>query len=245
MQEVLDSALPLVDFKIEYFRRQGSLETPQGKADAARAILDTLSRIDDAITAQMAVKDAAEKLGVDEKVLGNELRRMMQKSSGRARAVREEEKKPTGVFERLLLDLFRILVLYPDYRSEIFEYFRSSDLGDHRLRPVFEKLEAAHIEGNPITEADIYDRFAEQDHLARYIGAVLNKRTVDDELAVRNIIDHAPKELRIHAIEQEMQALKKRDPNVEDLKARSRGQELRRELFELKKSRAHIENPEQ
>ncbi|MCB2211761.1 DNA primase [bacterium] len=244
MTTTLEAAMPLVDFKIDYFRRQGALDTPQGKAEAARAILDTLTRIDDEITRQMAMKDAAIKLGVEERVLARELQRTSNRSSGRARAVREEEKKPLSGDEKLLRDMLRVLVHHPDRRSEVFAFFRSADLGDHRLRPVFEALEAAHIEGHPITEADLYDRFAEQDHLIKFIGSILNKTAPDEGDFVGRIIEDAPAVFRMREIERELAELRQRGQQGtstdDDLRRR---QQLRMELVELKKKRAQIEKP--
>jgi DNA primase len=244
MEKTLDSAMPLVDFKIEYFRRQGALETPQGRAEAARAILDTLTKIDDEITRQMAMKDAAIKLGVEERVLARELQSARRKSSGKARSIREEEKKPVSGDEKLLRDMLRVIVHHPNRASEVFSFFRSTELGDHRLRPVFEMLEAAHIEGQKVTEADLYDRFAEQDHLVKMIGAVLNKTAPDEDEFVESIIQHAPDVFRMREIETELDELRQRglagDSNDEDLRRR---QELRLELVDLKKKRAQIEKP--
>jgi len=244
MEQTLESAMPLVDFKIDYFRRQGALETPQGRAEAARAILDTLSRIDDEIIRQMAMKDAAIKLGVEERVLARELQSSRNKASGKARSVREEERKPVSGDEKLLRDMLRVIVHHPKRASEVFGFFRSAELGEHRLRPVFELLEAAHIEGHEVNEADLYDRFAEQDHLVKFIGSILNKTAPDEGEFVESIIQNAPDVFRMRAIEAELEELKHARQNGEDGDENLRSRQvLRMELVELKKKRAQIEKP--
>ncbi|MBS1261489.1 MAG: DNA primase [Calditrichaeota bacterium] len=244
MQAALVGAMPLVDFKLDYFRRRGALETPQGRSEAARAIIDTLIRIEDEITRQLALHDAAEKLGVEEKLLARELAREKRKSSGRARAVREEEKAPATGDEKMLRDLLRVLVHHPERRGDVFSFLRSGELGDHRLRPVFETIEAAHIEGREIREADLYDRFAEQDHLVRLIGSTLNQAPPDDAEFVEAVLAGAPDVLRMRAIEHELaeirERLQKGESGPDDLRRR---QQLIGERQAIKNRRARLTGP--
>lgn len=77
-------AVSFVDFITDRFRDEGRLETPEGKTQVIRRIVDLVARMDDPIRREFYIHHVAEKYGIYETVLYRELEREL-KSRGRTR----------------------------------------------------------------------------------------------------------------------------------------------------------------
>lgn len=236
IEKVLEAAEPLVDFKIGFFRRKGGLDSPQKRSDATHALLETIIRIDDPITRQYALHDASEKLGVDERTLSSELQRMRGSSDRRGGGI-VQTNSPTSYYEEMLRNLLWVLVQHPERRSEVFAYFKASDLLDHPLMPAFQWIEGAHIDGVEVGEADLYDSLGNDPELTRRLGKILNRPDLDSSGYVDTIVREAPVVLRIHGIRQEITRIKEAQKSGTGTDLLKRMQELRAELDELEQQR--------
>jgi len=204
VRQVLGTAQPLVDFKINHFRRQGRLNTPQGKSEATRSLLETLRRIQDPITRQFALHEVSEKLVVDERMLGREL----EKSSRTSSSVRSTSSTgPSKQQDELIRSLLLVLIRNPEYQSTIFGTLHTSDLEEHPLRRVFELLEAAHIEGEAITETELFNQLQDRDTAAS-LSAMLNRHTTVDFDKAEEVARSASIKLKLMALERDLENLK-------------------------------------
>jgi DNA primase len=66
MQQCLKNAFSFVDFQLMQMRGNSGLSSPQEKADAARNLIATVSKISDLMERQITIKDVSEKLDVEE-----------------------------------------------------------------------------------------------------------------------------------------------------------------------------------
>ena len=82
---ILEAAVSFLDFKAEFFRSQGMLETPEGKTRAVRSLVETLARMSDEIKRTFYIKSIAERYDIYESVLYRELDRILGKEAARAR----------------------------------------------------------------------------------------------------------------------------------------------------------------
>jgi DNA primase len=234
MKEVLDQAESLVDFKINHFKRKGKLDTPQSLSEATHALLETIREIDDPITRQFALHDVAEKLGISERTLISELAKIRKSSTGRSTTTVNGNSEPASYYAEMLSNLLWVLVQRPEHRSEIFSFVSSSDIGDHPLRPAFQMIENAHIMGDNIAEADLYNTLGnERPDVVRQLGIILNRPDPDNEKYVKTIVEDAPVALRRVALKKEITSILDRSKmgQVEGLVQRL--QELKEELKNL------------
>ncbi len=207
LEKVLDSAQALVDFKIDHFRKLGRLATPQGKTEATRALIETLRRISDPITRQYMMHEAAEKLGVDERVLGLELHRLSA-SEGRGAAIQSSSPLKLSGFDQLLADLLWVLLHHPQYYEEVFTQFHPSDLGNHPLRPAFDRLEEVKIEQKQMTEADLYDALGDQSEMLLLLNQVVNRPEPDNPQYILEIVQKTPLYLKRMQLKKDIAEMK-------------------------------------
>ncbi len=208
VETVLNQAQPLIDFKVNYFFKRGMLDTPQGKAESARAIVETLRAIPDVIVREAYLHDAAEKLGVDEQLLGRELHRSQQKG-GRGRSINPETDQQTvsGV-EEGIRSLLWLVIRQPQRRAEVFSNIRAADFGEHPLRPVFEALEAAHVEGVKVQEADMYDALNGNASLVPILNEILNRDMQVEPDTADKIVEFAALYIERAALKKEQETLR-------------------------------------
>ena len=84
-RELLGQAVSFIDFKAAEYRKMGLFDTPEGKAKAVRAIVQSIGRISDELKRSFFIKDVAERYGLYESVLWKE----MEKSVGKERRAAE------------------------------------------------------------------------------------------------------------------------------------------------------------
>ncbi|MCB2206102.1 DNA primase [bacterium] len=139
----LDNAVSFVDFITDRFREEGKLETPEGKTQVIRRIVDLVARMDDPIRREFYVHHIAEKYGIYESVLYREL----------AKELRGKERKParelpTEVLppepegdadgaaipreEKTFCEL--LLQAPPELQSEVLQFIRIGHFRDARIR---------------------------------------------------------------------------------------------------------------
>ncbi len=228
MEAVLTKAQPIIDFKVNYFHRKGLLDTPRGKAEAARAIVETLQNIPEAIVREAYLHDAAEKLGIDEQLLGRELEKS-RRGGNRGRQVKQiADQQVVSGFEEGVRTLLWLLIRHPERRGEVFNHIRAADMGEHPLRPVFEVLEAAHVEGETINEADLYDSLNGNSGLVPILNDILNRDMDMDEQSTNQAVEFA-------ALHFERAALLKERETVRDQLRKSGSPELFQRDMEIVK----------
>ncbi len=236
IDRILKSAEPLIDFKVGFFRRKGQLDTPQGRSNATRSILETLRGIRNPITRQFVLFYVTEELGLDldEKMISHELEKL-RRTSGKSRQHETVlTTRPLSRHDKLLQDLIWVLVRYEEYSSEVFSYLHSVDLGDHPLRPLFEQLEAAHVEGKTIREAELYDALRDSPEHTIYLSEIFSRPDAEDPEIVATIVREAPIVLRQRTIKSEIEALKSAIKQGNGTEAnKKRLQELERERRNL------------
>ncbi|MBZ0265995.1 DNA primase [bacterium] len=173
--KVLAESKKLIDFKIDYFKQRGKLDSPQGKTEATRAVIETLRKIPDRITRQYAMHDASDKLGIDERLLWREYGEIERVARQKGRGEEVKHQRQLSRFDLFLKDLLWVLLRRPEHHSIIFNLIHSADLGEHPIRPVFALIEEAWILGEIVEEASLYDSMTASNELQQYINDVLSR----------------------------------------------------------------------
>jgi DNA primase len=152
-QEVISKAVTFVDFKANTLRREGKLDSPEGKAEAVRALVQTISKIKDPLKQSFFIKDVAEKYKLYESALITELEKFTRKVPERFLAVpgagkgkestakgateeKVQQEIPVEEKELLLVALEEPMQMIPF----IFSYIRPEEFSHPQAREVAEIL---------------------------------------------------------------------------------------------------------
>ncbi len=84
MRRVLEQSMTFIDFTLSRIRERTGIASSREKAEAARTLLSTVSKIRDPVERQLTVKDVAEKLDIQEDLLMRELPRPAQSPQQRS-----------------------------------------------------------------------------------------------------------------------------------------------------------------
>jgi DNA primase len=73
LNELLSKAVSFIDFKAGVFQREGKFNSPEGKAEVVRQLIQTIAKISDQLKRSFFIKDIATKYGLYESALLQEL----------------------------------------------------------------------------------------------------------------------------------------------------------------------------
>ncbi len=155
-QEILSKAVTFVDFKANAMRREGKLDSPEGKAEAVRALVQTIAKIKDPLRQTFFIKDVAEKYKLYESALLTELEKLTRKvperflagpRSAGAEASSAAQKKDAPAHQELqeipVEEKELLLVAFEDPMQMIpfiFSYIRADEFSHPQARAVAQLL---------------------------------------------------------------------------------------------------------
>lgn len=128
--EQLAQAKNMVDFHMDYRRKSGQYKNARQKADMVNDLLESLSKIKDPVERNILIHEMAEKVGVTEAVVMEQLRKHKSLST------KETTPAETNAFQGLINAEQGLL------------YFMISDLAKTRLPVIFEQVGAAQFHGD-------------------------------------------------------------------------------------------------
>ncbi len=86
------SSLSFIDFKLDFFKAQGKLDTPEDQADATRSVIDTVALMPDPVKREFYARDIARKLELSQSLIDRELERALARHA--QQAARPSIKRP-------------------------------------------------------------------------------------------------------------------------------------------------------
>jgi DNA primase len=174
----LAEAVSFVDFITARFRDEGKLDSPEGKTQVIRRIVNLVARMDDPIRREFYIHDVAEKYGIYESVLYRELEKEL-KSRGTRREARvpPEALKEIDPHPRETVDIPReekvfcelLLQAPPEMQSDVLHHIRIGYFHDRRIQKFL------HV----LFEQEEHEGHIETDALWRY---------VKDDVAMHNLL---------------------------------------------------------
>jgi DNA primase len=90
-EHLVNNAVSFLDFKARMFQLQGALETPEGQAEAVRAVVETLAKMKDELKRSFYIKQLAERYGLYESVLYRELEKLIGRERTREHFAKQRE----------------------------------------------------------------------------------------------------------------------------------------------------------
>lgn len=170
--QLVDRAVSFIDFKAKQLQRAGAFQTPDGKAEAVRSIVQSIAKIPDELKRNFYIKEVSAKYDIYESILYRELERWLGEGkrtsadAGRYEQRQNQQAIPgeapegprasntgsTGVraAERDILKL--LLENRPELIQFIFSHVTLSDFEDEQARKLAERI-LAHLDEAGTTEA--------------------------------------------------------------------------------------------
>jgi len=208
MQQILQNAPPLLDFKILTGATSAKIapaDPVAKRTDQLRSIAETLARVQDGLERQTLVHNMAERLQIDERILVEEVGRLRRgqyprAGLGRRNAARKNE-KPVALngenwsalssigrsyAERCRAaeeDLIRIMILHNDAVPFIFSFMRVDDFHDENMRGIagayHEFMEQEVLRLQP--DAEMLLQYFTEPRQAEFVSRTLHRHSVSTE----------------------------------------------------------------
>jgi len=178
-REEVEKAVNFLEYRVSSFRKEGAFDDPDKQVEAIREIVRILSFVNDELKRNMYIKSIAEKFKLREKLLENELLKLL---SGKKEnnSFRPEQRSPAGNHKgnektKLSENVFRLekelvkLLLEGNEKitGHIFDHVTPGDFRDERFTEIAEKVYEAFME-DVFTPSYIVEKI-EEDELKNYI----------------------------------------------------------------------------
>jgi len=234
MERSLDSSLSFVDFKIKTFKEGGWFSSASRQAEAIKSIMETVSKIQDEVTRNLTIREVAEKLSVDERML----HRAMAKMTGRGEAEELTMGQPLlSQREAAERELVRLLIKEEELRGFIFQHLEIKDIKNKTYRGIMELIYRGFEEGKDADPAELMD-LAEDVESASFVSRVLLEEEEIEEDQKRKLAEDCLVVIMGSAIKEEVARVRK------EIKMRERQgmdvSELVRKYQQLEQKRMEI-----
>jgi DNA primase len=220
MKTLFESAQTFTDFTLDRLKEKGKLKTPADRAKAAHHLLETVGRIQDSVERNIVMKDVAEKLGVDEKILLMQIRQSNREKRS-APDLGRKISSPHQTAEQGLLTL--LLEDGEKWSKAIFQCIEPDRFRSRESKEIADILYRGFLKGKVPDTSRILDQLSSDSHMAHYATALLTNRlggNVDRSQygldCVLNILQHELQE-EIQKIRTMIREAEKRGQDVSDL----------------------------
>ncbi|MBN1997241.1 DNA primase [candidate division KSB1 bacterium] len=138
----ISKAVPLIDFKVRRLNDE-NIVTARQRAEAVRELVVSVGRVTDSIQQSFLIRDLAEKLQIEEKLLWGELAKHKQSPPVRS-TVKQGSEKDNKYFHTKRgaaeLGLFQIALIHMENIPEILNVFHPDDFKHPEIRSFFAGL---------------------------------------------------------------------------------------------------------
>lgn len=185
--KLLSKSVSFIDFKMQRYRSEGILATPEGQARAVRSIIESIARIPDELTRNFYIKDVAQKYDLYESLLHRELEQVRSREQRVPPPVprsaqtlqRAPEPVPMPIPTTIPAPQRDIVKLFLEADAEVIRFLLDSvvldDFTDPRMRQVMERIYEALQEGEAPDAASFIDSL-ESDELRMLIADIVMNR---------------------------------------------------------------------
>jgi DNA primase len=210
MEKLIGSAVHFIDFYIDQMRGKGKLVTISDRAETARSILSVVSKIKDPIERNLMIKETGEKLGLDEKMLMNQLTLKPVESFSASSSEAKNLSARVGAEE----DLLHLLVENsPQWAKPIFHFVNPSHFKKKEIQIVVSAIFYAFSQGNELNSNTILDLYRDSPEMIQFLTGLLSqdfeKQANLSQLALDCIVRLRQEEIqeRIDIIKNEVKTL--------------------------------------
>ncbi|MBN1894386.1 DNA primase [bacterium] len=162
----------VASFKIDRMEAEGRLKDSHDRAQAARSIVESLSRIRDPIERNLMIRDLSERLGIHESVLV----RAMPRRRDRPIPDADMPAVPGKGEMQAELNLARILLEAPEKWSRvIFHFLKADSFRDERARQLADRLFQDYTCSRATTAQDVLAGFSREAEMSRFLSGLMSE----------------------------------------------------------------------
>lgn len=181
LRELIRTASPLVEFKVQMVAETEDLQSPTGKTRAIHSILESVIQIKDEIKQAMTIREVATRFLLDERLVLRELEQM-QKSPRRPRLETPatpspripENKAPKNRANRHEIALTKLLIRNPGMNSFVFLNLDLNKIRHPVLREIIEIIYVMYQENRTLDRVRLMSYF-QNPEISAFIARTLNE----------------------------------------------------------------------
>ena len=211
---LINNALPLVDYKLKFLTQQYNQETNEGKINIVKNLFPDLAEINSQIELQMEVKKISEKLKIEEEIILKDLKKYRKGSRELPNLSTRNKTESTHVnAEKILI----AGMLYEHkYAKMIFSEMEVSDFSVTEHREIVSIINNLFKDGEKINLQKVIDNI-EKEEQVNLLSGILFKDVVvlNDEVINRSI-----KAIKKYQLQVELEKIKNRIKEEETTKKR-------------------------
>lgn len=172
LSQLLTSKRTFIDFQIDRMKDQDKLNTPNDRVIAARQLLNVLQKIRDPLERNVMIKDLAEKLHIEERLLWNEFKKYKEPLHEKEQPA---DQKGTYHLESAEQDILKLLLEnQKKWLTLIFRYTNSNDFQSDEAHVLFRAFHQEYLKKGTVESKIIMDRFADNAAVIQYLTQLLS-----------------------------------------------------------------------
>ncbi len=172
MSDILKNSKEFVDFRLERLREANRFNSPEDKAKAAHALLETISNIHDPIKRELAIKDLSEKMGIDESTLKNQLKSGKRINDGNA-APETAKKRLSGEDRAERILVFLVLSDEGKWIKKIFQSIEPSSFRIEKNKIIMDYIYHTYSRGGRPDFKNVTDHFSDNPELMKILTELM------------------------------------------------------------------------
>jgi len=235
-RKLLSEAKTIVEFQLTRQQQENKLGTAADKSKAATEILETVRKIKDPVERQLMIRDLAEKMGIEEALLHQRLRRLkrLDKKDVRESTIHLETARDKA--EKALIQM--LLQEESPWAEPIFSQLEPRDFKSPALRRLAEIAQTYHINGKLIQHEALLVQLNSEPDLYQSVVSLISNAPVGDmnlsQLGLDCVLFIKEERLNqeIQTIKDEIKKHQKDEVKIEKL--RNQWQDLQNEKRSLK-----------
>jgi len=184
--DLINNALPLIDYKLEVLTQQYNQKTNEGKIDIVKRIFPDLADIGSQIELQMEVKKIAEKLRIEEEIILKDLKKFRKGSRELPNLSIKNKTESTHVnAEKILI----AGILHENkYAKKIFSEIKVSDFSVIEHREIVSVINHLFKKGEKINLQKVMDSIEKKDQINLLSGIIFKDVVVLNDEAINRSI---------------------------------------------------------
>lgn len=227
-RNVIAGAQSLIQFKQRILSKQIDSSTTQGKSQIINSLLESIVRIKDSIKQNLAVKDVAEKFGLDERAVLDQMRKMRRSGYKQPIIAPKETDQKTAEparaknkFDRAEEDLVRLILENTSTISKILKYLDKNDIADPQISRFFDIVTDLHRRENYLIRQQILDKVTDPNLSARLARLMATQftETTDRERLLNDclmLIKKRKLEVRLQNLSREIKLAQEKEHDMTD-----------------------------
>ncbi|MCX7877699.1 MAG: DNA primase [Ignavibacteria bacterium] len=177
LHSIIENRISFIDFIAGYFQNKGKLNTPEGKTELVREIINIISKIKDPIKQNFYIKDISSKFNLDEGLLIKELEISIRKNKKNGKNQTESEKIKSNLSENIPSEEIKLIALFLNADENEINYLikelTPDIISSNSVKKIINYLMLNIDKGNLPKLSDLMNEYKSEEKLINAVSALL------------------------------------------------------------------------